>query len=123
MLPAYNPIQHLPPPTNTLHTLSVSSKGRAYLSTALRHHLSLKADQAIDLLPPSNGSPYWHLDLRPTASRRLYWYADTRPRIDGLELPAGLLLPGQKLTLQLQPGEPYFPGFYPMLPHAQFAPR
>jgi len=56
MLPAYNPIQHLPPPTNTPHTLTVSSKGRAYLGTALRLHLGLKADQAINLLVPSNGS-------------------------------------------------------------------
>jgi len=116
MLPTYNPIQHLPPPVDLLPTLTVNARGRVYLSRALRERLDLRSNQAIDLLPPSNGSPYWHLDLRPEASRRLYWYSDCRPRIEGIVLPTGLLPAGQLLTLKLLPGPPAFAGFYPLLP-------
>jgi hypothetical protein len=120
MLPAYTPAQHQPSPTNTQPTLTVSSKGRAYLSKVLRRQLDLRADQAIDLIPPSDGSPLWQLDLRPTASRRLYWYADTRPRIEALGVPDGLIEPGQKLLLRLLPGAPPFPNVYLLLPDAFF---
>jgi hypothetical protein len=120
MLPANNPIQYQSTPTNTQPTLTVSSKGRAYLSKLLRRQLDLRADQAIDLLPPTDGSPLWRLDLNLTASRRLYWYADTRPRIEALQVPAGLLEPGQKLLLRLLPGGPAFPNIYLLLPDALF---
>jgi len=119
MLPDYNPAQHLPPPV-PLSTLTVNAKGRAYLSRALAAKLNLAAGQPIDLLPPGTGSPYWHLDIRPTAQRRLYWYVDTRPRINSIQVPDGLLAAGQLLTLQLLPGEPAYPGFYPLLPASAF---
>jgi hypothetical protein len=123
MLPAYNPFEHLPPPVNLLPTLTVNSKGRVYLSHALIARLSLRGGQSADLLAPSHGSPYWHLDLRPEARHRVANYADTRPRIEYVKLPTGLLATGQLLTLQLLPGEPTFPGFYPLLPHAAPAQR
>lgn len=115
MLFDYDPTQHLPPPA-PLPTLTVNAQGRAYLSRALAAQLNLAASQPIDLLPPGPGNPYWHLDTRPTARRRLYWYVDTRPRINRVLVPAGLLAAGQLLTLQLLPGEPPFPGYYPLLP-------
>jgi hypothetical protein len=114
MLPDYNPTQHLPPPV-PLPTLTVNAKGCVFLSRALAAKLNLTSGQPIDLLPPGTGSPYWHLDTRPTARRRLYWYVDTRPRLKSIQVPAGLLAPGQLLTLQLLPGEPAYPGFYPLL--------
>lgn len=121
MLPTPTPPQHQPSTPNTQATLTVSSKGRAYLSKILRRQLNLRADQAIDLLPPRDGSPLWQLDLRPTASRRLYWYADTRPRIEALEVPNSLIPPGEKLLLRLLPGGPAFPDVYLLLPDALFA--
>ena len=45
------------------------------------------------------------------------------PVLKRLKLPTGLLAEGQLLTLQLIPGEPTFPGFYPLLPHAAPAQR
>jgi hypothetical protein len=118
MLPAYNPFEHLPPPVALLPSLRVNARGRVYLSQELVSRLNLRAGQPGNLLPPSNGSPYWHLDLRPEARHRIGWYADTRPRIEFVKLPPGLITEGQLLTLQLIPGEPTFPGFYPLLPHA-----
>ncbi|TVT43106.1 hypothetical protein FNT36_03165 [Hymenobacter setariae] len=124
MLPAYDPIQHIPPPIDLLPTLRLVYLGReyagqyrAYLCSALCERLQLRAYQPIDLVPPSGHSPYWHLDLRPEAKRRLAQYADTRPRISSLKLPVGLVEPGSALVLQLV-NQPAFPGFYPMLPHA-----
>jgi hypothetical protein len=116
MLPAYNPAQHLPPAVDLMPPLTVNAAGRVYLSRALAAKLNLSSGQPINLLPPSNGTPYWHLDLRPEAQRRLYWYADCRPRIEGIEVPDGLLAYGQLLTLKLLPGRPHFEGFYPLLP-------
>jgi hypothetical protein len=129
MLPTYNPAQHLPPPRNLFATLrlaldpSRSGQYRAYLSRRLTDALELRADQPIDLLPPASSHPWWHLDVRPQAPNRLRWYADTRPRIQGLLLPATVLAGQQHLTLQLVPGDPAYPGYYPLLPDAFFAPR
>jgi hypothetical protein len=123
MLPTYKPTEHLPPPVDLLPTLTVNSKGCAYLSRALADKLKLEAAQRIDLYPPSGHTPFWHLDLRSVAGRTLAWYADTRPRIRGIKLPDGLILPGQLLELQLLPGEPAFAGFYPLIANAKPAHR
>jgi hypothetical protein len=123
MLPAYNPTEHLPPPVDLLPTLTVNSKGRVYLSQALVQRLGIRNAQPANLLPPSNGSKFWHLDLRPVAPRWIKWYDNTRPRIEYIQLPNGLVLPQHPLTLQLLPGEPAFAGFYPLLPDADFTHR
>ncbi|MGI4736313.1 MAG: hypothetical protein ACRYG7_14140 [Janthinobacterium lividum] len=116
---APSPDEHLPPPAEVLPTLLINAaKRRAYLSQGLVARLGLRPGQPIDLRPPAPGSSYWYLDLRPRCQRRVDWYADTRPRIQGLQLPSGLLSAGQTLTLQLQPGEPEFPNYYPLKPCA-----
>lgn len=126
ILPAYNPADHLPPPADLFPSLRLTKHPtrqqdcRVYLSSAIAQRLGLKAYQPIDLLPPSAGHNYWHLDLRPTAKRRVAWHKDTRPRIDYLPLTAQLL-GRESLTLCLVPGDPAFPGFYPLLPRAFFA--
>lgn len=114
MLPTYNPVEHLPPPVDLQPTLTVNSKGCAYLSRALADKLNLKAAQPIDLYPPSGANPYWYLDTRPEAARTLGWYADTRPRIRFIKLPAGLIAEGQLLELKLLPGQPRYEGYYPL---------
>ena len=96
----------------------MNAHGRVYLSQELVTKLGLRGGQSGNPLPPSNGSPFWHLDRRPEAPRRIAWYADTRPRLEGITLPAGLLAAGQLLTLRLLPGEPTFPGFYHLRPDA-----
>jgi hypothetical protein len=111
MLPAYILPHHNPPPARLL-LLTVNSQGRLYPSKALLGRLGLRAGQAIDLLPPGPECSSWQLDLRPTAPRRIKWYTDTRPRVDGVRLPAGLLLPGTSLTLALVPTELTGPGLY-----------
>lgn len=123
MLPAYNPTEHLPPPIDLLPTLRVCYIGReyegqyrVYLSRALADKLGLKQRQPIDLIPPSGGSTYWHLDLRPAAKRRVAWYVGSRPRIASMKLPRRLVKPQKPLVLELLPGEPVYPGYYPMLP-------
>lgn len=113
MLPAYVIPHHMPPPPRPL-LLTVNSQGRLYPSKALLGRLGLRAGQAIDLLPPGPECASWQLDLRPTAPRRIRWYADTRPRVDGVRLPAGLLLPGTSLTLVLVPTDATGPGLYPL---------
>lgn len=116
MLPTYDPAIHIPPPIDLLPTLRVNARGRVYLSQALVQKLCIRNAQPANLLPPSNGSKFWHLDLRPVAPLRVKWYDDTRPRIEFVDLPEGLISTSQRL--QLVPGEPAFPGFYPLLPDA-----
>lgn len=111
MLPKYVLPHHTPPPARPL-LLTVNCQGRLYPSKALLGRLGLRAGQAIDLLPPSAECDSWQLDLRPTAPRRIKWYADTRPRVNGVRLPAGLLLPGTSLTLALVPTALTGPGLY-----------
>lgn len=120
MLPVYKPALYVPPPP-PLPTLSVTQKGQTYrlfLLPALIERLNLRDKQPINLLPPSYGSPFWHLDLRPEAERRISFYRGQSPRVEGVRLPEGLVLPGQPLILCLQPGEPYYPHVYPLLPDA-----
>ena len=125
MSPSYNPAEHVPPPIDLYPTLRVvadagkPTKYRAYLTCSLARRLGLQANQPINLLPPGSYDTYWHLDLRTAAHNRVRWYADTRPRIHGLVLPTGLLAGASSLTLRLVPGEPAFPGYYPLEPCAQ----
>ena len=128
MLPLYEPAHYVPPPQALFPSLRIvpnnrSGTHRVYLSSALANALGLRANQPADLMPPSAGHPYWHLDLRPQASNRVRWYADTRPRLHDVELPAAVLGAQESLVLCLVPGDPPFPGFYPMLPNAYFAPK
>lgn len=123
MLPDYNPTQHIPPARNLFPTLTISSSGTAYLSHQLITALALRNKQPATLVPPPQGSEYWHLDLRPIAERAICWYADTRPRIRGIKLPPGLVLPEHPLRLCLVPGDPAFPGLYRLLPDAYFTPK
>ncbi|MGI4862609.1 MAG: hypothetical protein ACRYFZ_01710 [Janthinobacterium lividum] len=102
MLPPYHLALHQPP-LAVWPTLTVTARGRVYLSKALLTTLGLRAGQPVDLLPPSAEHAPWQLDLRPTAARRLHWYPDTRPRIDGVRLPAALVAAGVRLTLALAP--------------------
>ncbi|MDO7888273.1 hypothetical protein [Hymenobacter cheonanensis] len=115
---ALDTAQHLPPPALGMPTLSINHRGRVYLSHELARRLGLKPLQPIDLYPPRPGDKYWYLDLRPKAKRRINWYADTRPRIPHIVLPAGIVVAGQRLVLQLVPGEPEFPHYYPLQPDA-----
>jgi hypothetical protein len=107
-----------PPP---LPSLTVNDMGRTYLHTSLGEQLQLQSGQPANLVPPPKGSPYWHLDLRPEAPR--YITANgTRFRISNVRLPADLLSPDDPpLMLYLLPGEPAIPGYYPLLPAADFA--
>jgi hypothetical protein len=107
----------LPPPVDELPTLRLNSRGRAYLSQALIHRLSLRNTQPANILPIT-GTKFWYLDLRPTAARSIKWYADTRPRIECIPLPDGLIVPGESLVLELAPGGSPYPGFYLLQPHA-----
>jgi hypothetical protein len=117
MYPAYHPAENIPAPNNLLPELTLTAKGKVYLSQPLLARLKLRAGQPINLLPPSTpASPYWHLDLRPDALRNIDWYPGKRPRIKGVSLPDGLLLPGQELTFLLLPGEPEFTHYHPLLP-------
>jgi|GEM_PF-3465115 len=128
ILPTYNPADYVPPPRGLFPSLRIAPTKRpgtyrVYLSTALARALGLRANQPADLLPPSAGHPYWHFDLRPAATNRVRWYADTRPRLHDVELPAATVGAAESLTLCLVPGDPAFPGFFPMLPDAFFAPK
>lgn len=122
-LPPYNPAEHVPDPVQLFPSLTVNSKGTAYLSQDLIAQLNLNNRQPATVIPPPKGSDYWHLDLRPNAGKRISWYADTRPRIRRIKLPAGLVPPGHPVRLCLVPGDPAFPGFYRLLPDAYFAPK
>ncbi len=127
-VPAYDPAQHIPPPA-PLPSASITPKGVLYLSKPLMAALHLSPGQAADLLAPMPGSMYWHLDLRPSALRRIDWSGGLKQssrgqaaRVRGLRVAASQL--ARALTLYLLPGEPHYPGFYPMLPEDAFtAPR
>ena len=105
-------------------TLSINAKGRVYLSRDLMERLGLRDGQAANVLPPSSvNDPCWHLDMRSKARHKVSIYKHSRPRIEFIKLPSGLIAPGEPLRLQLVPGDPEFPGFYPLLPDAYFAPK
>jgi hypothetical protein len=114
-----------PPPLKLLPTLSVNAKGRVYLSRDLVERLGLRDGQAANVLPPADPAkdPCWHLDLRAKCRHKVSIYKHSRPRIEFIKLPSGLIVPGEKVRLQLVPGDPEFPGFYPLLPDAFFAPK
>jgi hypothetical protein len=123
-LPPYNPARYIPSPSNVFPSLSINSRGTAYLSRELTATLGLRDKQLAALVPPPPGEEYWHLDLTFLEDARpICWYADTRPRIRGIKLPIGLLQPGQPLRLCLVPGDPKVPGFYRLLPDAYFTPK
>lgn len=113
----YNQAQPVPPPIDPLPTLRLNSRGRAYLSQALIQRLGLRNTQPANIVPVPN-TRFWYLDLRPNALRKISWYKDTRPRIECIALPEGLIRPDAPLVLELAPGEPPFPGFYLLQPHA-----
>lgn len=99
-------------------TLTINTKGVMQLHVALRQRLSLRHGQPIDLVAPYGNTPYWYLDLRETAARRVLWHEKSRMRAVGIELPPGLV--EHALTLELLPGEPAYPNYYPLqLVHAQ----
>ncbi len=113
---------HMPPPTPPMATLSITAKGILHLHASLREKLGLRYGQPIDLIPPyAYGDKHWYLDLRPVAQRRVQWNNNTRPRAEGIILPPGLVT--DKLTLYLLPGEPEYPGYYPLLPENAFTPQ
>ena len=116
MLPALAPL--VPPPLKLLPTLSVNARGRVYLSRDLMEKLDLRDGQPANLLPPSGDNPYWHLDLRNKARHKVSIYKHSRPRIEFIKLPCGLVPEGGCVRLQLIPGDPEFPGFYPLQPDA-----
>jgi hypothetical protein len=100
-----------------------------YLSEEIVQRLRLRNGQPANVLPPTHNNPCWYLDLRPANKRRITWYMSkgdkahnkgTRPRIEYITLPSGLLVRGQLLRLQLVPGDPEFPCYYPLLPDAFF---
>ena len=99
-------------------TLTITPKGVLHLHTTLRQALGLRHGQAIDLLPPSWNSVYWHLDLRACAARRVVWHDNTRVRAEGIKLPPDLLT--ASLTLHLLPGDPIYANVYPLLPANAF---
>ena len=113
-----------PPPLKLLPTLSINARGRVYLSRDLMERLCLRDGQAANVLPPTSAESHcWYLDLRPKCRHKVSIYKHSRPRIEFIKLPRGLIAPGQKVRLQLVPGDPEYPGFYPLLPDAYFAPR
>ena len=121
-LPVFDAVP--PPPLKLLPTLSINARGRVYLSRDLMERLGLRDGQRANVLPPTSPTnPCWHLDLRPKCRHKVSIYKHSRPRIEYVKLPPGLIAPGQKVRLQLVPGDPEYPGFYPLLPDAHFAPK
>jgi hypothetical protein len=119
-LPVFDAVP--PPPLKLLPTLSINARGRVYLSRDLMERLGLRDGQRANVLPPTSPTdPCWHLDLRAKCRHKVSIYKHSRPRIEYVKLPPGLIAPGQKVRLQLVPGDPEYPGFYPLLPDAYFA--
>lgn len=116
LLPSLGEHDLYPPSPAALPHLLVRATGKVYLSQELITALNLRAGQAINLLPPANGSPYWHLDLRAMAPHNIDWYPGKRAKIKRVALPPSLLLPEQGLALELIPGQPAYTGFYPLMP-------
>lgn len=100
-------------------TLALTPKGVLHLHASLREALGLCHGQAINLIPPTYGSVFWHLDLRKSAPSRVLWYNDQRMRAHGILLPPGLVT--ETLTLYLLPGEPAYERYYPVLPSNAFS--
>lgn len=117
---SYNPAIHFPPPP-PMPSATLSPKGVLYLSKAFMAALNLRTGQAASLLGPMPGSTYWHFDLREQAPHRINWSGSLKDavrgqsaRVRGLKAVGSTLT--ETLTLYLLPGEPHYPGFYPLLP-------